>query len=220
MQAVVAMSKEQRTSVNTGAIGEFLPLGMWKAKGLTDEQLSSLESKAPKRWCPLLLGDYTFQLMVQNSGHKDEEIVTNRTTYTASDSSAPPPAKRLKDDPALQRVKEDKALQKKLAVKVKMDIAQATKIVSLLAPLIAQGKMLMGGRLLQLGVSSRIPACVMEAASNCLRQLEIADASWKTVLSDGPPPSAKEVQIDASNDLKKTASKAFQALSSMLKLID
>ena len=84
VMAEVTMMKEQRTSLNTGAQGEFHPISVWKNKGLTDEHCASLEAKAPKKWCPLL-NDYTYQLMVQSSGHNDQEIIRNITAYKAVD---------------------------------------------------------------------------------------------------------------------------------------
>ena len=225
VEAQITMIKEQSTTLHTGAAGEFHPLSVWMAKGLTEEHCKALEKNAPKKWCPLL-NDYTYQRMVESSGHVDKETIKNIASYQAAARDRRPsaegqtPSKKAKDD----KDKGGKALQRKtdleLKAKLRADSQAASKIISSLAPLISTGKLVMGGKILLPAVSSKLPDSVVQDARTCLRKLEIVDAAWKEVLGGTSPPIDADMQVDAIALLKKTATKTFQSLSTMIKLLE
>ena len=195
------------------------------AKGLTEDHCKALEKNAPKKWCPLL-NDYTYQRMVESSGHTDKETIKNVASYQAAALDRRPsaegqtPSKKAKDE----KEKEGKALQRKtdleLKAKLRADNNSANKIISSLAPVISTGKLIMGGKILLPAVSAKLPDSVAQDARTCLRKLEVADAAWKEVLGGSNPPADADMQVEAIALLKKTATKTFQSLSTMIKLLE
>ena len=229
METRVVMSKEQVSNVTTGANGDYLPLSMWASKGLSAAQLKALENNAPKIWNPVV-NDHCYQFMIQSAGHSDSEITRNGIQYeTGPDKrsqqhqpSTGSQSKKPKHDPAqkaidAQRRKEEQ--EQKL--KRKNEVTTASKLIAMIAPVLATGKSLMSGKIVQsASTASKIPAIVLDESRSVLNKLEFADMKWKDVLGGGPVPHAKELQANEIHELKKAASKAFTNLSSMLKLVE
>ena len=73
--------------------------------------LLCLKKNAPKKW-NAVINQYTYQFMIDATGHKDKDVTKNATAYNAAEARSPaPPAKKAKKDNSEQKAAE--AQQKK-----------------------------------------------------------------------------------------------------------
>ena len=230
IDTAISLSKEQQSVLHTGACGEFLPLSVWLVRGLSPDHIKSLEKNAAKRW-NAQIGDYSYQFMIDSSGHTDSETTKNSTSYEPLSgkracAEVAVPLKRGKVDEEKKAADAERkaveAAKRQLEVqqrqKAKADIISASKVVSGLAAVLSTGKIVMTGKILLPAVSAKVPTCITMDASDMLHKLEVADASWKRVLGGEPVPMQADMQPDKINELKKAAAKIFSTVAAMVKL--
>lgn len=81
MAAEIQLSKELVSSMHNTNLGKFFPLSVYRSKGYSDEHIQHIEKTAEKKFS-VGLNDWTYQVMIESSGSRDEEVVRNLAKYT------------------------------------------------------------------------------------------------------------------------------------------
>ena len=227
MEACIAMYRELIDSTSVSSSGAFKPLSVWANMGYSAEHCKSMETKANKKW-DATLNDWTYQLFIDETGTRAEEVVKNKLSYKtgtrrkaeSSDEEVDKP-KRQKPVDAAAAKKEDMAKKKELEKQVKKDKATADRLIKLIEPVLTTATALVRYKIRLPTLAAKIPEFVKDECTQHLEKLEMIDAVWKEVKAGkASAPTDEKYQPDAVADLKKKATKSIDGLASIVKMAE
>ena len=225
VQATVEMSKSISTSMEHQNMGEFLPVSVYRSKGYSDEHIAALEKSANNP----VLNDWVYQLMIEGSGVKDKETVSNNSIFSPAvkrqpeETAGASSAKRCKvneekkAEEAAKKAADAAARKHELEQRThrKNDLQMAKKIVALLAPVMVEG-MQVCRQSKNSTISAKLPECMVQDANELFRKIETANLAWQDVIQGAEAPKTLTMQLEALTALKKDAAKAFSGMSVMI----
>jgi hypothetical protein len=222
MMATISFYRENSDSRKSESTGEFLPLAVYTAKGYTEEHIKQIEAKGVKKFDEAL-NDYVYQLFVDSSGQKTEEVIKNKVRYQKLDTLNKPmssddeeEAKKKKAKTSESSKKDEVAKKKEQDKQARKDKLLADKICKLIEPTLSAGTSLIRYKVRLPAFDKKIPDFVKDECTEFLSKLEMVDALYKS----GQIPTEEQFQLDKVTELKKNASKAFDSLQLLVKMIE
>lgn len=222
MIATISFYRENADSRRSESAGEFLPLAVYAAKGYSEEHLKQIEAKSCKKFDESL-NDYVYQLFIESTGQKTEETIKNVVKYQNRDTRRKPlssddeeEAKKKKAKTTEPSKKDELAQKREQEKKARKDKLLADKICKLIEPTLSAGTSLIRYKVRLPAFDKKIPDFVKDECAEFLSKLEMVDAIYKS----GAMPTEEEFQLDKVTELKKRASKAFDNMQLLVKMIE
>ena len=225
IEMAIAFSRTNSESRHVGAEGRFLPLSVYLSRGYSEAHVQHIEKTCHKKW-DQSLGDYVYQLMVDESGEQSAENVQSTVKYTpvnhrsgeaSGDDGEQEGSARKR--PKKDQQKEEAAKKKEAEKQARADKMLATKTIKIVKGVIEIGHDLVRGKAQLPDLQAKIPQFMRDECQLSLEHLEKQKALWTDVQDNGAV--HKEcMTMDGINNLKKKATKSFNDLAAMIKLVD